>query len=70
MLLEVLLAWSDELDGNELEADGYQYHVISNAWHYITYPRFSKREMIGPIRPRCMESQLKPMRLKVAVSGT
>jgi len=72
MLLEVLLGWGDELDGDELEAvDGSVLGVLLSelsgsgvGWKgfvligaavssEVTYPRFSKRERIGPMSPRC-----------------
>jgi hypothetical protein len=52
VLLEVLLAGSGELDGSELVAGDV---LAIDQFTYVedTYPRFSKREMMGPIRPRC-----------------
>jgi hypothetical protein len=53
MLLEVLLGRSNELDGGKLVtvekilAQNYNTEYLDR-----TYPRASKRVMMGPIRPR------------------
>ena len=63
MLLEVLLARRDELDGSKLKAK--EIRVVSaidscleglGPLMIFTHPRFSKREMMGPIKPRCGNS--------------
>lgn len=64
MLLEVLLAGADELEGNELEAEAQMLDIcpchcgvafamaIERSARVVTYPRVSKREMMGPTSPR------------------
>ena len=54
MLLEVLLGGRDELDGSELEAvlGVSVLHAVRQGERW-PYPRFSKRPMISPTRPRC-----------------
>ena len=58
MSLEVVLAGGGELDGNQLEAISLSMsgHRMEGSVE-ISYPRLSKRVMMGPIRPRCRESQ-------------
>jgi hypothetical protein len=52
VLLQVLLARSDKLDSNKLVS----VFLVSGTRHYgvlsPTYPRFSNREMMGPMSPR------------------
>jgi len=52
MLLEVLLAGGHELDSCELVAVMLLV-IIPTLLGAPTYPRASKREMMGPTRPRC-----------------
>jgi hypothetical protein len=55
VLLEVLLGGSDELDGGKLEAEAKsQLEALTVSSKKPTYPRFSKRETMGPMRPRCI----------------
>ena len=58
MSLEVVLAGGGQLDGNQLEAIllSISKHRMDGSVE-ISYPRLSKRVMMGPIRPRCSESQ-------------
>ena len=61
MLLEVGLAGGGQLDGNKLVAtkNRQRFHAyIKRIREEIstTHPRFSKREMMGPTRPRCRSS--------------
>ena len=51
VLLEVLLAWAHELDGCELVSVSHQCWPCRKSLR--TYPRASKRVMIGPMSPRC-----------------
>lgn len=72
MSLEVLLGGSDELDGDKLITESclfyeqkpenyqkYQRHGLTRGQR-LTHPRFSKREMMGPTRPRFAEAMSVP----------
>ena len=71
VLLKVSLAGGGQLDGNKLVATkrrvrqrllcvNYLHREGSENFEIcmrsITHPRFSKREMMGPTRPRCPSS--------------
>ena len=56
VFLEVLLAWGDELDGSKLVSAQQKSvrasRAIDKTRLELTYPRCSKREMMGPTNPR------------------
>lgn len=62
VLLEVILAGGDLLQGDELEAGGCQHTHAQSGTHKeardlgawgLPYPRASKRPMMVPTSPRC-----------------
>lgn len=73
VLLEVLLAGGDELQGNELVAACDVCQQMARAGESFklgvefTYPRFSKREMMGPTRPRYTDYQYQTWSTSCAV---
>lgn len=66
MLLEVGLAGGGELDGDKLVADGISSVITVHHGCSVqrTHPRFSKRAMMEPTRPRWTPSGLIAMKLE------